>query len=362
MRYPNNRKIQMKIKQIHIADYKVFKDFTISFCGKDQKILDIVVLAGINGSGKSTLLDFVCQSNFPKEEPSGHVCISDSDSDSIIFSFPGNMIESTYRPVLDSIIRPEIKTGSGNSDELTRQILKYVDKIVYVDGKTSYEAYGNIQAMLDDIFNEFSLAVRFKGIDADKNLVFQDIKGNTFGIDALSDGERQLLSKIFPLFFNDIEGKVIILDEPEESLHPSWQAVLLPLLRKCSERKGCQIILATHSPQIISSAHSDELRIMTKDENGHIKAETCGEGPYGWTIEKILLEVQGVRFNRDPEIENRLEVLRDKLDRGEFRTEEFENELASLETILGYSDKDLILIRMERLRKIKSENETDKQR
>ncbi|RLD52404.1 MAG: hypothetical protein DRJ05_17445, partial [Bacteroidetes bacterium] len=48
----------MKIREIHIQDYKIFKDFNIDFTNNESP-LDIVVLAGINGSGKSSLLEFI---------------------------------------------------------------------------------------------------------------------------------------------------------------------------------------------------------------------------------------------------------------------------------------------------------------
>ncbi|MFK5975864.1 MAG: AAA family ATPase [Sulfurovum sp.] len=49
----------MKLRSLHIEDYKLFKDFDIDFLDLDDKPLPIVVLAGVNGSGKSTLLEFI---------------------------------------------------------------------------------------------------------------------------------------------------------------------------------------------------------------------------------------------------------------------------------------------------------------
>ena len=53
----------MKLKHVHIDDYKLFHDFDIDFC--DEKgPLPIVVIAGVNGTGKSTLLSYIKPQKF----------------------------------------------------------------------------------------------------------------------------------------------------------------------------------------------------------------------------------------------------------------------------------------------------------
>ena len=49
----------MKLRKLHIENYKMFKDFDISFVDENDKALPIVVLAGINGTGKTTLLESI---------------------------------------------------------------------------------------------------------------------------------------------------------------------------------------------------------------------------------------------------------------------------------------------------------------
>lgn len=67
----------------------------------------------------------------------------------------------------------------------------------------------------------------------------------------LSSGEKQLV--IFFVFslieYRKKKSKVLLIDEPELSLHVEWQSELLPLIM--STRSNKQIIIATHSPDII---------------------------------------------------------------------------------------------------------------
>ena len=48
----------MKIEKVHIKNIKGIKDLELSF-RKDDKILDVIVLAGVNGSGKTTILEAI---------------------------------------------------------------------------------------------------------------------------------------------------------------------------------------------------------------------------------------------------------------------------------------------------------------
>lgn len=74
-----------------------------------------------------------------------------------------------------------------------------------------------------------------------------------FGTDALSSGEKQLIIIIGNLIFNDniTSRKVFIIDEPELSLHISWQRLLIESILNVGT--NIQLIVATHSPSIISS-------------------------------------------------------------------------------------------------------------
>lgn len=312
------KNIAMKLKHIHIDNYKLFHDFDIDFCA-GGKPLDIVVIAGINGSGKSTLLDYIKQSS-------------------------------------DSAVYWGAHDGDTSTRQLEETVLKYVDRFVYVDGKSSFDAYREIQALLDNLFHDFHLQVKFKGLDADRHMRFTNRDGAEFGINELSDGEKQILAKVFYLYISRLKGQVILMDEPDRSLHPSWQSYLLPVLRRYAAENDCQFILATHSPQIISSAYGEEVRLLRRDDEGKVRAESCEEGPYGWTVERVLDEIQRVPTQRVPEIEQQLQDLRKAVRERKYEENDFKEKMNRLENLLGHSDPDLTLLRMEIIRQ-KKKNE-----
>lgn len=309
----------MKLKSLHIDSYKIFQNFDIDFCINSLPA-DIVVITGVNGTGKTTLLKEILRQ--------------------------GRETEIVYLPASQTDL-----------DRLTSYISRYVDNFVYEKGKTSFEAYKEIQQMIDLIFEDFQLGTRFHGMNRDRELIFINNKGEQFNATGLSDGEKQILGKVFPLFTDEMNGKVVLMDEPEASLHPSWQTNLVPVLRRCAKENDCQFILATHSPHIISSVRSEELRLLIRTEDNNIESVSCNEGPYGWTVEKVLSEIQQVNHFRVPEIEEKLTHLRTMIERDENKTNLFDRLWKEMEETLGYSDKDLVLMRMEILRKKKKKHE-----
>jgi AAA15 family ATPase/GTPase len=152
------------------------------------------------------------------------------------------------------------------------------------------------------------LTFNLSSIDYNKNLVrFQDNSGNEFDIDALSTGEKTLLSKVLYLYFKDYNDKVILIDEPELSLHPSWQNRVLKIYENFAKLNNCQIIIATHSPHIIGSAKNESLRILRKNSEGTIEALKDLKA-HGRDINSVLFDVMG-------EVDYRPKEFRDKIDR-----------------------------------------------
>jgi predicted ATPase len=75
--------------------------------------------------------------------------------------------------------------------------------------------------------------------------------------DKLSAGEKQMLSFIvYNAFYQD---SVIIIDEPELSLHVDWQRKLFPILQE--QQSSNQFIIATHSPFIYGKYPDKELKL-----------------------------------------------------------------------------------------------------
>jgi predicted ATP-binding protein involved in virulence len=100
-------------------------------------------------------------------------------------------------------------------------------------------------------------------IDEVGHLIVKRPNGKDVLIDALSSGERQIVILFANVMFNKYssEGRenILIIDEPELSLHIKWQEKFIETLLTASEKT--QFILATHSPDIIGEHKIKNVKI-----------------------------------------------------------------------------------------------------
>lgn len=98
-------------------------------------------------------------------------------------------------------------------------------------------------------------------------------------IDTLSSGEKSLIIMFLPMIESEISDlldtidppttparptdTLVIIDEPEQHIHPDLQARVMTYLRKVATARDIQFIVSTHSPTILDQAWDDELYVMT---------------------------------------------------------------------------------------------------
>ncbi len=81
--------------------------------------------------------------------------------------------------------------------------------------------------------------------------VFTTSEGMHLSPTKLSSGEQQELVLFYELLFHVRPNSLILIDEPEISLHVLWQQQFLKDLQAITKLVGFDILIATHSPQII---------------------------------------------------------------------------------------------------------------
>ncbi|RYB01486.1 AAA family ATPase [Lichenibacterium ramalinae] len=103
--------------------------------------------------------------------------------------------------------------------------------------------------IMNAFFNDSNKSIGFK---EDGSLILR-LPSHPDGADIyyLSSGERQLFVLITSLMFNDDkrQAQILIIDEPELSLHLKWQEMFIESLQEANPE--VQLIMATHSPAII---------------------------------------------------------------------------------------------------------------
>jgi len=363
----------MKLRKLHIEDYKMFKDFDISFVDENDEALPIVVLAGVNGSGKSSLFEFILSLLSSNSKALNFIDVflnNQRNKEVRIYNAKNNIGFVPYRN--DETYDKDIyryksfneKYSGGlelfpsGIDETKKVAEEFVKTFYYFLKEKDFrpsEITEHFQKYMTDIFDDLDIGFKYSHLDKDDNVWFSngDNEGyyytgrdngknkNIFTIDELSTGEKTLLSKIMYLYFKDYNDKVILIDEPELSLHPSWQNKVLKIYENFAFKNNCQIIIATHSPHIIGSAKNEYLRFLRKGDKGNIEV-VDNITAYGRDIEWILEEM-GVTDTRLPKITKRFEEIQELINSEEF--DKADDALDKLEYVIGENDKDILALR-----------------
>lgn len=145
--------------------------------------------------------------------------------------------------------------------------------------------------------------------------------GTEMKLNSLPDGLRSiiawLISCISKMDFSNPDHPdpmdlplILLLDEPESHLHPAWQRKLIPAAQRVFP--NAQIIVATHSPFVISSVNSGWIHILRFDSESRVEAKAAIPCSRGDTYIDAVEEVLGLTEWYDPETEYLLARFREK--------------------------------------------------
>ncbi|MDR0768164.1 MAG: AAA family ATPase [Methanosarcinales archaeon] len=147
------------------------------------------------------------------------------------------------------------KFGKKLNKELPGKITKYFNDMYFCDAGEEY-------------------AFKFD-FESEKIHILLDRGDVTLDLDKQSTGFRWF----FDFFFNfaykeDLKpGDIIIMDEPATNIHVSGQFELRKFLKDFAQKNGLTFVISTHSPFLIDCDYLDELRLMQRDEHGHVIIE-----------------------------------------------------------------------------------------
>jgi len=155
----------------------------------------------------------------------------------------------TYNFIPTELILKSFKKASDEDLKIKRKTNKYGEK---------YDRLSqNLKSLLDNkeiLENENGNEIIFRLKDSKIKILPED----------LSHGELKKLAIFIWLKYIVSEDSIILIDEIDIAFHPRWQYQLIKDLSKWSD--GSQFLLATHSPQILSSTYYKNLIILKDGE------------------------------------------------------------------------------------------------
>jgi len=250
------------------------------FCWKNLNP-DVNILIGINGSGKTTLFNII-DSLFRADVKPLKVFGVDATlkvGDRIIEYNPKTTVAELKKGLADisylkiSTFDVPMKDKPKAGKEYS-QLYNELHEIVYnIGGECSSfsdyrlkatnfpEQAGKINQRIhrfyDTVNRLFAKTEKTIEIDPHTNhLIFID-HGEVIPLYKLSSGEKQLLIILLRVFLMEEQPYILLMDEPEISLHIEWQYRLFEEIRGLNPK--CQIITSTHSPSLFGDGWGDKL-------------------------------------------------------------------------------------------------------
>lgn len=275
---------KMRLSGIKFNNHPILKNLELNFKDSSGNIYGNIILVGENGCGKTTILNEIFnydKSNFIIEKEQNYNLCGPCLHKNLLISQ-----DIKYRKAINKICK--------NIDG--REIYPDITEIDNTNGLIA----ANITTLLkDNVINSSELLSKellnlkdenivnyFNGNNKDlmenipKMVGIKNV-GGSINPDVFSSGEQELILRLETLRKRvQLNLDNILIDEPETSLHPKWQLMILKFIvdilkdRKSNER-DLQLFVATHSENILKSALSlkDTLIIRLYKEDNVTKAQ-----------------------------------------------------------------------------------------
>ena len=152
--------------------------------------------------------------------------------------------------ILDETPEHPFDVGSlGNIDHTQARVMT-----LYVsDTARKLKALDDLASRTRLLLSNVNQKYRHKKIylDREEGLVAESDNGQPLPLKSLSSGEQHELVLHYDLLFRVPSNTLVLIDEPELSLHVAWQKRFLPDLLKILQLSDLDALIATHSPYII---------------------------------------------------------------------------------------------------------------
>ncbi len=256
----------------------LWKKYDFCWCGLNP---DVNILIGINGSGKTTLFNIIdALLTADVKRLKGYGVEADVTIDAHTVKYRQNTAIADLKQQLEGIRYQKISTfdipfrDKPKAGREYSQLYNELHTIVYDIGNInpSFSDYRlkatnfpdeaehinqRIQMLFETIDRLFGKTEKTIKINPNTNhLVFMD-DDEEIPLYKLSSGEKQLLLILMRVFLMEEKPYILLMDEPEISLHIEWQYKLFEEIRRLNP--NCQIITSTHSPSLFGEGWGDKL-------------------------------------------------------------------------------------------------------
>lgn len=247
----------------------------------------------------------------------------------------------------DLALRAKLATDS----ELHLKDQTIIEKMIALDYRAYREKTPNIRRTMEvigSIISEITegFSVSFCGIKRDSRGLYPSFNtpDGELPLNVLSQGTQSLIQwlTLFVLGHAEYHGfpadlsafhSVLIIDEIDAHLHPSWQRRILPALY--SHFPKIQIFCSTHSPLMLTGLRKGQVHLFQRTENG-TQITSNEQDIFGWSVDEVLQSILGVASPTDLATADKIEEL-EQLYRNSRRTSDDNFRISKLRSEIGDS-------------------------
>ena len=206
-------------------------------------------------------------------------------------------------------------------------------------------AMASFYAEMDDTIRNVTVEYDLLMLDIDICVTWNNGEKLSLPLRYMSDGIKSMLSMVADISYRmatlnptlgekitDITDGVVLIDEIDMHLHPSWQKKILPTLCKIFPR--LQFIVTTHAPAVLANVPSEHIVFL---EHGNVYSTPART--YGKDATAILRDVMNTEI-RPREIVDKIDTFYECLSLRNF--DEAEKIIHELSGTLGIDDEDII--------------------
>lgn len=228
---------------------------------------------------------------------------------------------------VDQLRRVEEVLRSGISeDELKHLLVMALNRSFNDKGAVRVRADFKAGGILDETFAMLQPVRRAGFLRLSAVEIKQTKNGLVSDLKRASSGQLSMVAALLSLASVITNGSLVLIDEPELSLHPEWQIKYVDLLSKTFARyTGCHFVVATHSPLVISEL-PEHANVISLDESDLPPSEDL----QGQSADYLLAVAFGLPNAGNLHVKERLVASIRLVANGDFKSPELKSHMLQL--------------------------------
>ena len=200
-----------------------------------------------------------------------------------------------------------------------------IQKMIELDYRAYRKKDPSIRGIIDKIASIASevtegFPISFVGVGEDITGLFPEFQtpDGIMPLNYLSQGTQSIVHSLAQLLiaFAEYYGYpkkleeqpgILIIDEIDAHLHPSWQRRFLPALTR--QFPNIQIFCSTHSPLVLGGLKAGQVQLLRREPDQTISVSTNEYDIVGWTVDEVLRNILDVATPTDLSTEKMLQKL-----------------------------------------------------